>query len=227
MAEHGGLLQAVLDAPEDDTPRLVYADWLEENDEPARAEFIRVQVEAASLPGTELARYRALHKRAGLLLRDHEREFLGPLQKCGYAAHPYGGREGTMFGFRRGFVESVSVYGREAADRFPAHAGVVFASAPVRTLTFAADVSSIDDGMTPWNYEPLDAVILAAVLRLPSLSRLRQLGFTGQHFGEEEVRLLTACPHLPPGLTLQLHGNDLTTAAQVLLRQHFGRRAEF
>jgi uncharacterized protein (TIGR02996 family) len=35
----------VLPKPPDDTPRLVYADWLEENGEPERAEFIRVQVE--------------------------------------------------------------------------------------------------------------------------------------------------------------------------------------
>jgi uncharacterized protein (TIGR02996 family) len=37
------LLQAILDDPEDDTPRLVYADWLEENGEPERAEFIRAE----------------------------------------------------------------------------------------------------------------------------------------------------------------------------------------
>jgi uncharacterized protein (TIGR02996 family) len=33
----------------EDTLRLIYADWLEENDQPERAEFIRVQVELASL----------------------------------------------------------------------------------------------------------------------------------------------------------------------------------
>jgi uncharacterized protein (TIGR02996 family) len=34
-------LQAIIDAPEDDAPRLVYADWLEDNGQPERAEFIR------------------------------------------------------------------------------------------------------------------------------------------------------------------------------------------
>ncbi len=38
------LLQAVLDNPSDDLPRMVYADWLEENGEPERAEFIRLQI---------------------------------------------------------------------------------------------------------------------------------------------------------------------------------------
>lgn len=42
------LWRAVLDQPDDDLPRLIYADWLEEQAEPlaqARAEFIRVQIE--------------------------------------------------------------------------------------------------------------------------------------------------------------------------------------
>jgi uncharacterized protein (TIGR02996 family) len=41
------LLHACLDNPDDDTPRLVYADWLQENGDPDRAEFIRLQIEIA------------------------------------------------------------------------------------------------------------------------------------------------------------------------------------
>lgn len=47
MTEHDSLYRAVLDHPEDDTVRLVYADYLDENPTPkrkARAEFIRLQV---------------------------------------------------------------------------------------------------------------------------------------------------------------------------------------
>jgi uncharacterized protein (TIGR02996 family) len=36
-------LQALREAPDDATPRLVYADWLEERGDPARAEFLRLQ----------------------------------------------------------------------------------------------------------------------------------------------------------------------------------------
>jgi uncharacterized protein (TIGR02996 family) len=39
------LLAAIIAEPEDDTPRLVYADWLDEHARPERAEFIRVQCE--------------------------------------------------------------------------------------------------------------------------------------------------------------------------------------
>jgi uncharacterized protein (TIGR02996 family) len=38
------ILQAILDEPDDDTHRLVYADWLEDNGENDRAEFIRLQI---------------------------------------------------------------------------------------------------------------------------------------------------------------------------------------
>jgi uncharacterized protein (TIGR02996 family) len=46
-------LRAICWSPFDDGPRLVYADWLEERGECARAEFIRVQVALAANPGLE------------------------------------------------------------------------------------------------------------------------------------------------------------------------------
>ncbi len=45
-----GLLQSVLDSPDDDFPRLVLADWLEEQGDEERAEFIRTQVELTKVP---------------------------------------------------------------------------------------------------------------------------------------------------------------------------------
>src|SRR5579871_2100557 len=42
-------LQSIIENPDDDAPRLIYADWLEEHGEAARAEFIRIQVEIARL----------------------------------------------------------------------------------------------------------------------------------------------------------------------------------
>lgn len=51
--EERGLLRAICSEPEDDTPRLVYADWLEESGierNVMRSEFIRVQLEMAETP---------------------------------------------------------------------------------------------------------------------------------------------------------------------------------
>lgn len=44
-SDERALHAAILAAPDDDTPRLVFADWLDEHGEPERAEFIRVQCE--------------------------------------------------------------------------------------------------------------------------------------------------------------------------------------
>jgi uncharacterized protein (TIGR02996 family) len=57
-----GLLRAVLDEPGDDNIRLVCADWYEENGQPERAEFIRLQIEQGRLD--EAARHSAAGKAA-------------------------------------------------------------------------------------------------------------------------------------------------------------------
>jgi uncharacterized protein (TIGR02996 family) len=52
MTDGDALYQAILDAPDDDAPRLVWADWLEEHGDADRAEFVRLQCEWANLdPG--------------------------------------------------------------------------------------------------------------------------------------------------------------------------------
>src|SRR5947209_2547225 len=50
MSERQALLRAVAETPDDDAPRLVYADWLEEHGEPDQAELIRVSCQLARLP---------------------------------------------------------------------------------------------------------------------------------------------------------------------------------
>ena len=46
---HELLLRAICDDPDDTTLRLAYADWFDDNDDPARAEFVRVQCRLAGL----------------------------------------------------------------------------------------------------------------------------------------------------------------------------------
>ena len=86
MAEPGqsdreAFLRAVCENPADDTPRLVFADWLDEHgdrpDDPARAEFIRVQGELAGWrtpPGSGSEDYRwhtRMKRRESELLAAH------------------------------------------------------------------------------------------------------------------------------------------------------------
>lgn len=47
MTDGDTLYAAILDRRDDDTPRLVYADWLDDNGDADRAAFVRVQVELA------------------------------------------------------------------------------------------------------------------------------------------------------------------------------------
>lgn len=53
MNDEASFLAAICAEPGDDTRRLAFADWLDEHDQPDRAEFIRVQIELAKFPESE------------------------------------------------------------------------------------------------------------------------------------------------------------------------------
>lgn len=73
------LLQEAKGRPEEDVPRLALADWLDVRGDPARAEFIRLQICLA--PGTAIAAYdhKAVHRRSRELLARHGGTWLGSL----------------------------------------------------------------------------------------------------------------------------------------------------
>jgi uncharacterized protein (TIGR02996 family) len=82
MSDEEALLAAIAANSQEDTPRLVYADWLDEHGKHIRAEFIRVQVEVArveTLPRSDLNRHIDLFRRQQELLDNHRAELLGPL----------------------------------------------------------------------------------------------------------------------------------------------------
>jgi uncharacterized protein (TIGR02996 family) len=67
---HEGFLHDILENPEDDAPRLVYADWLTDHGDETRAEFIRLQCELARLDRYD-PRRPGLERREGELLAAH------------------------------------------------------------------------------------------------------------------------------------------------------------
>ena len=72
MNPEPAFLQAIREAPNDDAPRLIYADWLEEQGgaaRKARADFIRAQCRLAQLPEDDPAR-NALEEEAANLLAE-------------------------------------------------------------------------------------------------------------------------------------------------------------
>src|SRR5438270_6904246 len=104
MTTEAAFLSDICDRPEDDTPRLVYADWLDEHGRPERAELIRVQCELAKLPEDGPSRD-DLEEREARLLWEHGERWREDL--------PEGAREGLEDEderpFRRGFVETVEI----------------------------------------------------------------------------------------------------------------------
>lgn len=106
LADHEAFLRAIFDAPADDTPRLVYADFLEEHGAPDRAELIRVQCELES--GRDVEPGRA----AWLRGREHELVMrVVPIQT-----------DGPVRSVSRGFWEETGGVELSADDLADAHA---------------------------------------------------------------------------------------------------------
>jgi hypothetical protein len=70
-------------------PRLVFADWLDDNCRAERAEFIRVQVELAGLGPDDPRRERLEDRERALLWGGHDREWAGPLVRLVPSWVPY------------------------------------------------------------------------------------------------------------------------------------------
>src|SRR3954468_11511865 len=99
-------LRAIIAAPDDDLPRLVYADYLDERGDP-RGEFIRLQCELARLPDRS-PRQRELLARQTVLLTLHREKWLAPLVKL-FGEEDRRLRDGDFF--RRGVVGELHVPG--------------------------------------------------------------------------------------------------------------------
>ncbi len=194
-AEHAGFLQAICENPDDDTPRLVYADWLEEHGNAERAEFIRTQIDLSRLPEYEplWQRYRA-SRRWGLLE--------GDLRK-GLPKLPEG-LEWVHLCFHRGFPWKVWVHDLGA---LLTHARYLFAQAPVQALK---DVGRQE---------------FTRLARSPHLKRMRALELSGHHIGERLIDVLSESRYATRITDLNLGPSGISAGGlHRLLRCPLGRR---
>jgi uncharacterized protein (TIGR02996 family) len=198
-----GFLSDIVANVDDDFPRLVFADWLAENGQDARSEFIRVQVERARRPAWDAAQVR-LRLREQELLKRHGEEWLAELPAI----------EGAKWeGFRRGIVAEVSFASFEAM-RANAHA--CRAVAPVEAVTVRwprrkeakkavrpiAELRELSlTGMLDGEDE------IARLADSPQLATLRCLTVRG--VWAATLRILVASPHLAGLRTLRLPSNNL------------------
>jgi uncharacterized protein (TIGR02996 family) len=175
-------VQAIIENPGDDTPRLVFADWLDEHGDPARAEFIRVQCEQARTPAGD-AGYRTLDLRAARLLQAN-RERWDPFFHRSDRVHVQ---------FRRGFIELLALKG----GVFVKHSAELFAAAPTAREAYLEDVGEL-------------AARLAAVPRLSRLRVLHLRGHSDRGgMGPAGARALAASPHLADLNALHLDYQDI------------------
>ncbi len=119
-------LEAIREDPEDDSPRLIYADWLEDHGDADRAAFIRVQCELARFPADD-ARRSELQARERRLLVRHYGEWTAGCRE--WPAHLHQVR------FRRGFVSRLSGW---QPHPFLEQAPAIFGTHPVRDLGILA-----------------------------------------------------------------------------------------
>src|SRR5947207_10628889 len=76
-------LEDIREHPDDDTPRLIFADWLEDNGDADRAEFIRARIHRLRLAGSDSRKgdeaEEAFRWRAQALLQANWKRWAAPL----------------------------------------------------------------------------------------------------------------------------------------------------
>jgi uncharacterized protein (TIGR02996 family) len=175
--QHEALYRAICAYPDEDTPRLAYADLIEEEGDPtpnaapgagaARAAFIRTQI--------ALARTTEYDSLAISTLQLNPDFFHGwgmahtlPRVPGGFGWH--------KFEFRRGFPWKVGV---ASLDAFVGDGGSVFETAPIQALEI--DARNRPD--------------LLALSSWPQLARICRLEFSLARFGADAVARLGNSPH--------------------------------
>ncbi len=230
-----GFLQDIFAHPEDDTPRLIYADWLD-NHQPARAQLIRVQCRLAKLepddPDREL-----LEMQEQDLLKEHAAVWTGHL--------PSWARKTAKF--QRGFVNHLSTGARDYSRVNKLRLRVTFDSlylnqlfrvqdlldarllAGIRRLTLTggeaevahllrseqlADLESLELCACPVSEE-----VCQALVSNRRLDRLRRLVFTSTELGPDQARILSQAPLLSQLQELSINNGDPWTEAVRILGQ--------
>jgi uncharacterized protein (TIGR02996 family) len=221
MSDESALLAAILAHPDEDTPRLMYADWLDEHRQPERAEFIRIQCDSVA---DEIA-----EDRAAELEERYRAKWLAGLPQFPPA----------RWEFRRGFPDYLDAPGELFLDHYDA-----FARAPwLRFLSLYrlenptmrdfrnrlwspqwVELQVAEDPRAPAPLFRSDSTVnVIAIAYCPQARQLRRLQFSGTVLGPRAISALVTSPHLEHLHRLHLDGNrDDPRFAP--LRERFGDR---
>jgi uncharacterized protein (TIGR02996 family) len=158
MDDERALLKAIIAHPDEDTPRLVFADWLQEHDQPERAEYIRLSIRRANLRYTDPGYQTASQKIAAALLPLIDR---WDTQWARQFAARFPKASNVEFVLRRGFIEEIWC----SPAFFLKNAERLLNEAPIRSLMPRAST-------------PRTAATLVASSWFRHLTRLILLGVT-------------------------------------------------
>ena len=206
---------AILDDPDDDAARLVYADWLDDRGDP-RGELIRVQVRLAAWE-PDLDVRTQLQQREAELLATHAATWLGPLRsdcshfefRRGFArltlpvAHFLRLRSAkrTLDLFRRVKVESIRLTGP------PAQLLALADATPLKAIT-ALDLSGNE----------LDDWFVCALVESAHLTRLTRLDLSNNRISDGGVQALIDAPIWERLTWLDLRNNRVSSTGALNLK---------
>jgi uncharacterized protein (TIGR02996 family) len=233
LTEDDWLLKIAADRDNDDL-RLMFADWLEEQSDAARAEFIRVQIRLAALPLSAPERY-TLTVREQTLLAQHRDVWLTKTPKALRRSYT----------FRRGFAAQLECSARQWLDSAEQlcqanpllewlsltrvaekHPAVLAASSSLAQLTTLAlgwrgpigDAGTRLLATSPYlgwltrlilNSNELGAGGAAAIADSPHLVHLRELYLSSNHIGDAGAEALAVSPSLSRLRVLVLSSNQI------------------
>jgi uncharacterized protein (TIGR02996 family) len=221
MSPDNPFLQALLAQPDDDTFRLAITDWFIENGQPERAEFIRVQVELATLTDPlqdqqvgvwrertldELLRLQAdrrrrqeLEVRQRELLIAHGAEWARPLAE----ALDCGPGEWGGWVFHRGFVEYFNI----SAEVLLRHGEKLARLTPVRELFL----------------RPCSADELIALCKHHWVRNVTHLYLEGFRMTDAAARALLHTPFLPALRRMRYSEDGMSEGVREAFLEKFAR----
>jgi uncharacterized protein (TIGR02996 family) len=242
-------LQAIKEQPDDDTARLIFADWLEERGD-ARGELIRVQVEIAAMMRERDQGWGPLRSRERKLIRQYGSVWLGSLYEMVEKWEIYRGlisiriRTEDFLHASQSWSDAAEVwpwvYRLEVRD-VRAEQAAGFAASPLLGNLTGLDLycSKVGPGgmaslastshlgglrALEMAHNQIGPAGVAALVSSPHLTRLATLNLFGNQIGDEGAQALATWPHLHQLRSLYLPQNHIRTEGSLALAASPGVR---
>jgi uncharacterized protein (TIGR02996 family) len=205
------LLQAIAEEPQDDSLRLIYADWLHDHGEPEHAEYIRLEItlhtlyQTPDLTDAGLRERDQLAQRRDALFDAHRERWF----RLALEINP-------TLATTRGFVDFLSMTARTFVERAAELAAEIPVLSALSLRALGDNVPAVAARpelarireLTIWE-STLGSAGLAELCRSPHLGGLRELDLNGSRVGPEGGRALGQASALAGLRLLDLRSNPV------------------